>query len=190
QVAGALGEQQKLQVTCATQKYINQTAPADYLLGIPFEGQSYEITTLSTIAGEMFSVQALRQAINAALATLSPTVPSSHEAKLLSWSRVYYAQVTEDETHTLPLGNVTLPVLLAAGQAAEFSQAQIAEAFENTPLQAAALQAKLESGYYKKDTTSNYWWNTGSSAEYFGANEFYTASATVDPAGNKTTYTY
>jgi RHS repeat-associated protein len=189
-VAGALLEQQQLKVTCGTQSYINQVTPDTYLIGIPTESHSYEITKLMFIPGQMFSFTDLEQVIKAALATLSPIDPSSDSAKLLSGDRYYYAHVIEDKTHPLPWGQVKLPVLLYEHHIAEFSHSQIAEALVGTPLQGDQLKAKLTDGYYKLEDISQLWWNTGLTAQYAGLSQFYASIATVDPAGNSTTYAY
>lgn len=190
-VAGALPEQQQLKVTCAVQSYVNQVSPDTYCLGVPIEGQSYEVTTLTAPQREMLSFTALQQGIGAALATLSPTQPSSDPAKLLSWDRLYYMQVDEQgKNQLLALGQVALPLLVGEQHIAEFSQVQIAAALEGTPLQVEALQQKLKDGYYELDTTSQYWWNTGLTAQYNKPSNFYSPLATVDPAGNKTMYAH
>ncbi|NEJ83354.1 hypothetical protein GR268_43570, partial [Rhizobium leguminosarum] len=128
--------------------------------------------------------------IAAALATLSPSNPSSEQAKLLGWDQIYYMQVDEQGGNTIfPLGKVTLPLLVAQQHVAEFSQEQIAAALQGA-LEGEALKQKLEEGYYQLDTTSNYWWDTGLTAQYFGLEKFYFSSATVDPVGNQTQYSY
>jgi hypothetical protein len=195
-VTDALPEQQQLKVTCATQSYINQVSPDTYLLGVPLESQNYEITTFTPPSGQMFSFTDLQQGITAALATLSPTQPSSDQAKLLGWEQLYYMQVDGQDTNTisplntiLPLGQVKLPVLLAQHWVAEFSQDQVAAALKGA-LEGDALKQKLEEGYYYLPDTINYWWNTGLTAQYNGPSQFYFSLATLDPAGNKTTYAY
>ncbi|MHB9147285.1 MAG: SpvB/TcaC N-terminal domain-containing protein [Candidatus Amoebophilus sp.] len=190
-VEEALPAQQQLKVTCGTQSYVNQTSPEIYLIGIPIESQSYEITTFTPTPGAMFSFVTLQQRIVDALATLSPTVPSSEQAKLLGWEQFYYVQVNEqDKKNTLlSLGQVALPLLLGEHHIAEFSQAQVAAALQGA-LEGEALKQKLEEGYYQLDTTSNYWWDTGLTAQYFGLEKFYFSSATVDPVGNQTQYSY
>lgn len=189
-VSGALREQQKLHVTCATQSYVNQADPKSYLLGVLTESQSYEITTLMPPPGKMFSFETLSQAIDAALDSLSPSNPSSAEAKLLGWERLYYAPIAASGSAVLPLGKVALPLLLAEHHVAEFLQDQVAAAFQDTPLKGQALTDKLQAGYYQLDTTCNYWWNPGLTEIYNGADQFYMPKATKDPAGNKTQYTY
>lgn len=190
-VPEALPEQQQLHVTCATQSYVNQPSPNSYLLGVPIESQSYEVTTLVPPAGAMLSLVELKQGIRAALGTLSPSNPSSTQAKLLDWGQLYYTQVDRQDANTLlPLGQVALPLLIGQQHVAEFSQDQVTAAFQQTPLQGEALQQKLQAGYYQLDPTSNYWWNTGLTAQYNNLSEFYSLVATVDPAGNKTTYAY
>ena len=189
-IAGALPEQQQLRVTCATQSYINQTQPEDYLLGVPIESQSYEITTLTYEPGSMFDFITLKKEMKAALATVSLNMPSSDQAKLLGWARSYYAKVDGQDRNTiLPLGQVSLPLLVAEQHVAEFSQEQVAAALQGA-LEGQELNKKLEQGYYQFDPTSKYWWNCGLTAQYFGTDKFYFSSATVDPIGNKTTYTY
>ena len=189
-VSGALPQQQQLQVTCTIQSYSNQTSSNDYLLGVSIEVQSYEITTLVPTPKKMFGFATLQIEIQAALATLSPANPSSAQANLLGWERLYYAQVDEKGNNTiLPPGQVTLPVLVAQQHVAEFSEEQITSALQGA-LEGDALKQKLEAGYYKLDAISNYWWNTGLTAAYFGLSQFYFSSATIDPIGNKTTYAY
>jgi RHS repeat-associated protein len=190
-VEGALPEQQITYLTCAIQSYSNQTDPTTYLLGVPIESQSYQLISPALVVGKMLSFDILSETVSNALATVSPTHPSSEEANLLSWGQVYYTQVGRDGTNTsLPLGQVTLPVLVANQFVAEFSQDQIANALQTTPLTGESLQQTLKNGYYQFDTTSNYWWNTGLTAIYGPLSQFYTPTATVDPAGNKTAYAY
>lgn len=189
-VQGALPEQQQLKVTCDTYSYINQMDPVTYLLDVLIQSQSYEITTFIPTPGDMFSFATLQQGIADALATLSPTAPSSEQANLLSWEQFYYVQVNDQGENTrLPLGQVALPLLLGEQHIAEFSQAQVTAALQGA-LTGEALTQKLQAGYYQLDTTSNYWWNFGLTAQYFGPDQFYFSSATVDPARNKTTYAY
>ena len=189
-VPGALPEQQKLHVTCRTQSYVNQADPENYLLGVPTASHAYEMTTLTPTPGQMFSFDALRKAMSEALGTLSPSAPSSAQAKLLGWERLYYAPVTASGSAVLPWGKVALPLLLAQHHVAEFSQDQVATALEDTPLKDQALTDQLRAGYYQQDSTSHYWWNPGLTEIYNGVDQFYLPQATEDPAGNQTQYTY
>lgn len=189
-VAEALSEQQRLRVTCATQSYVNQTDPETYLLDVTVESQSYEITTLTAVAGMMFSYNDLKKNIGEALATVSSTSPSSDQAKLLSWEKSIYLQVDENGTNTLlPFGQIALPLFLGEHRVAEFSHAQAASALSGA-LEGDALKQKLIDGCYLFDDASGYWWNYGMRPQYKGLAEFYHGSATIDPMGNMTKYAY
>ena len=213
EIKAALPEQQTVQLVCQTQQYINHgdvTQPQDYLLGVVIESASYHLTSPLASVGQLFSFNELAKLVSQALTTVSPSQPSSEEAKLLSWQRQYYAktarvlpsskqvrQVVNDSDPTLPLrpatvlplGQVALPLLIAQQHVAEGAQADFTKAFKPV-LTPQVVTEKLEQGYYHYDSTSQYWWNPGNTAVYLPAEQFYLLAKTQDAAGNVTTYGY
>jgi RHS repeat-associated protein len=185
---GALPEQQILTVSCTTQSYVNQAEVDRYLLGVPIENQSYEITGLTAPQNQAFQFDALNTAIQTALSTVCSSEPSSDQAVLLSWDRLYYASVGEN-SQTLPLYSVTLPLLLGQHQVAEFSQLTVAKAFAGV-LEGDALTNHLQQGHYQQDTKTSYWWNPGSTETYFDSDQWYLPQQTQDAAGYITSYAY
>ena len=190
-ILAAFSEQQQLKVTCAIQSYVNHSIEPDkYLLGVPIESQNYEITTLLYSPGVMFSFASLQKDIAAALATVSPTNPSSDQSILWGWQQSYYTQVDlQGENTILPLGQVTLPVLLAQQYVAEFSEEQVKNATSGI-LSEEEIHKKLSKGYFYWNEVSKYWFNPGSIAQYNAPDQFYRVSTTISPGGGKTKYTY
>ena len=189
-VAGALPEQQQLQVSCTTQSYINQHTADAYLLGVPVESQAYQINGLTAPQGAAFTLDEISQDIAAALAAVSPTNPSSDEATLLSWQQTLYAEVEPGgATKILELGTVSLPILVGRQQKAAFSNAEALHIFSGqlNPIQ---LEKKLIAGYYRPDPVCNYWWNPGLHNHYLDASGFYSPKETIDPRGHATAYSY
>lgn len=188
---GVLPEQQQLQVTCTTQSYVNHLTADEYLLGVPVETQAYQVNGLTAPEGAAFTLNEISLGIDAALATVSPTQPSSEQAILLTWQQIRYAQVAPPSgtTKILDLGDVTLPVLVGREQKAVFSNTEALAIFEGQ-LDRPQLEEKLLAGYYRLDPVCDYWWNFGLQNHYLDATGFYFPEKTIDPAHHAITYRY
>lgn len=186
-----LDDQKKIKVVCNLEEYINHVIPRDslnsYLLGIVAQTRNYYCPNIPTPqANFLFAV--LQSEINDALRGIDNNNPSTQNAQLLDWQKNNYVQIETDGTNQLlPLGKVTLPVLLGQEQMAEIYQVDAEEIFAGRGSNAVDIIGQLSAGGFQKDTENNYWWNPGLIEEYFGANSFYLPLQTRDSLTNKST---
>ncbi|GLV55922.1 hypothetical protein KDH_27660 [Dictyobacter sp. S3.2.2.5] len=176
-----LPEQLSLKVVAGENSFINQTGDDIRLLGVPQENKTYEITGLALMSGQTYvTIEQIGAYLNQVAGTAA--------ARLLSWQRHYYW--SPEQKLPYPLGQVSSQALLAHTEEAVFSSAQAEQAFAGA-LTNDALDALLaQEGGYQLDPTQMYWWNPGLSESYLDASQFFLPSATTDPYGHATSYTY
>jgi RHS repeat-associated protein len=168
-------EQLALHITANESSFINQTSDTVYLLGVPLEEKTYEITGLALSPGE----QALTFA---EITTYLAGLVTASFARLLSWQRYLY--------WSYPLGQVGPQALLASLEAIVVASDQVEQAFVGvlTPEELNGLLAG--EGGYRQDPEKTSWWNPGLSASYLDAAHFFLPHTITDPYGNITTYAY
>lgn len=175
-----LPEQTGLKATYRKNRFVNRPENEVWLLGVPVESQSWELTNLSLPQGqEYFSLEAIANFIESE--NLSATSPN-----LLGWERHLYWN--ESSANILPLGQVSPVALLARSEMAVVSQAKIESAFSGALSQQQLNDYLNDSGKYYLD--GGYWWNGGLTQSYLGSDRFYLPATTTDPFGNETQVEY
>lgn len=182
---------QKLKVTCSTTSYINQgnwTHQESYAVGIAKNSKAFEVTSLVESQSQAFDFTYLQEILRPLL--VENTIGDIHlkdgvSASLIRWEKLFYA----DKNNILPFGMIALPVLLAEHHIAEFNPEILSEAFSNI-LTPSELANYLAHGYYRFDSSNNYFWNPGLRQQYNKSESFYLPSSTVDLGGNTTSYEY
>jgi len=150
----------------------------DYLLGIPLEQKSFEVTGVFP-GGLYFDTETLRGNIAQATPLAFHETPAGQDPqkRLLSWSKNLYWN--ELRTASIDFGNAAWPLLLHHSEAAVFTPQLIESVFDN------GNQHAGDAGYMLRD---EYWWNPGSVVEYSGP--FLQPVAVTDPYGNRSVVTY
>lgn len=175
-----INQQNSVKITCSVQDYYNNANAEEYLLGVPVESKSYEVTGVDP-QDRAFDFDKLK---DVALKT------RASNNNLLNWERLYYADTAKEKAkQTLPFKQVILPLLLAEHHVAEFTGNQVEAVFTEV-LAREELGSKLQAGYYNLDKNTGYWWNPGLRQQYNKSESFYLPSSTVDPGGNTTSYEY
>lgn len=133
-LAEALPEQQELKAYWSHSEVINRVDASNYLLGIPLQDRSWNMSNLALPAGQdYFTWQQVYDAVQ---------VPSG---VLLGWSRAYY---WEDTATVAPFGSVGPQVLPYRTEQVAFEERQIASLF-GADFSPSDLQALLtEQGGY------------------------------------------
>jgi RHS repeat-associated protein len=175
-----LEQQYTTKVVCTINRYINKKDGTEYLLGVPYESQSYHITSLNAPANAAFTFDKISKEVNDALLTITKENPSSEKADLIAWERMLYAKIETEETKVFPLGTAALPLLPYQVHGVLDNQNVLLEIYKGV-LDKVSLQDKLKQGYYNFDEESNYWWNCGATQHYFGSDTFYFPRATTLP---------
>ncbi len=171
-------QQQQIHIMYEEKAYINSTDPGFYisnpifyLLGMPLENKSYEITGLP-LANGYFTFSEIYEKIQSAT------------KKLLHWERDYYLDAASQKE--LPLEEITAQALHHRTEFVEFNITQLNTDLKDTVI--SDLSTLMASGGYiipdasdpDYTTAQNYYWNPGSSQSYDSAN-FYLPNAFFDP---------
>ncbi|NEO73264.1 SpvB/TcaC N-terminal domain-containing protein [Moorena sp. SIO3H5] len=175
---GRLPEQLSLKITYSADSFINET-DSFYLLGVPLENRSYEITNLSLPGTQQyFAFADIKDHLE--------ELDHSTDIPLLSWQRHYYWNPEREES--FPLGQVSSQALPYSSEIVEFSPEQVEAAFEGALTKPNLDELLQNQGSYV--LADNYWWNPGSTQAYNPGDQFYLPQATTDPFGNTTRYEY
>lgn len=172
-------EQQTLQATAATAKYIN-TEGSYYYRGIPCSEQQFELSGLAPVNSLYFSWNEIKAQVTAALLNKAPYLsaapaPGIKQATLIGSTKSFYWN--EQQTAVLPFGEISSRALLHHEAHAAFTKNNITQFFGDR-LSDAVIK---DYGGYVFNNSTGYWENCGLVQKYFTAPEnFYQPSETVN----------
>ena len=170
-------EQQQLHIVCQENKVVHKDDESDfYLLGVPVEQKTYEVTGIAPI-GAYFSADELREKWATITEISFSDTPTSEqpEKRLLTWGKSYFWNA--DQTEALNFGEIAWPVLPHHEEGAVFT-ADLMEEIYGADLLSTTIEN--EGKYLFKD---DYWWNPGMIQFFKDANHFYLPFKTMDPWG-------
>ncbi|WP_299461290.1 SpvB/TcaC N-terminal domain-containing protein [uncultured Microscilla sp.] len=177
-------QQSQIRFTYEQHTFAHQTSTDNFLLSVPIESKTYEVTNLPTKAGNYFTLEEVYNA-----ATKQPKF-AGQSADLQHRERHYYFDAAEEKE--LAFNHIALPLLPCRVAQVDFLEEQLPNAAIKTELDHSA------SGYVY-DAVSKCYWNPGNFQGYGGAAGFYLPAyvydalryegwQTNDP--HKTTYGY
>ena len=186
-------EQCILRAVASVSGYINEIEQF-YLLGVPCEERTFELSGLTPAANGYFSFEQIAEQLRQALENIVPfdqpretRNSGAPQARLLTWQRQYYVDASEriaPLADALPFGQTSPQALPSRNPSAVFPATQAGQ------LYSAQAEEALTGAGYQFDQASGYWWNPGVSYAYAAPGDYYLPVATRDPFGATTTVTY
>ncbi|MGD2084944.1 MAG: SpvB/TcaC N-terminal domain-containing protein [Candidatus Aminicenantes bacterium] len=180
--------QQQIKATLTCSDVINTTGDF-YLLGVLYQGKSFEIGGLELLETNYFETDQLGVQVEEALqeenlvSNEAVLDNESLQARLLEWTRHYYWD--ENQENALELGHITAQALLHHRETAQFSENQAISLYGEKVENVTSLME--EAGYHSKDS---YWWQPGLTQYYGSAQAFYLPTHTEDTFGYRTEVSY
>jgi len=166
-------EQQQLHIVLQENNITHYDQKDDfYVLGIPLEQKSYELTGVHPDQ-TYFTPKELKSKIQSTQHIDFSDQPSfTHpEKRLLGWGRFSYWQNTPEV--------MQWPILPHHTEGAIFTHELIEEVYEN---RLSIEKIEKEGKYIFRD---GYWWNPGMTQYFYGREKFYLPWKVVDPWGNE-----
>lgn len=160
-------EQVKVKAVVQLQRFTKVTE--DFrMIGVPYESKALEVGGLELPGLQYFTFDRIKELIDEALENQIPYgvafTPDTLQARPTSWQQSYYWGL--DQTHALPLGQITERALLHHTQNAVFSDDWIQEVYGD---KVNGTMLEQEGGY--SDDGAGYWWDLGLVQYYFDSSQ-------------------